>query len=68
MHANGNVGIDLKLDESGKLPLFFDRRISLPGAPDGKPVFPMFFKVWLKTKRGHFLEGGFEGNDRRWER
>mmetsp|Transcript_35077 Transcript_35077/g.69713 ORF Transcript_35077/g.69713 Transcript_35077/m.69713 type:complete len:285 (+) Transcript_35077:2461-3315(+) len=46
VNANGNSGKDLKLDVDNKVPLFFDRRLTLgknPDSPDG--VFPLFFKL-----------------------
>jgi len=44
--ANGITGQDLKLDEEGKIPLFFDRRLVVTSTEEKDKVFPLFFKVF----------------------
>jgi hypothetical protein len=46
LHANANLGKDLKFDAENKIPLFYDRRVVLgktQASPEG--TFPFFFKL-----------------------
>mmetsp|Transcript_44981 Transcript_44981/g.101542 ORF Transcript_44981/g.101542 Transcript_44981/m.101542 type:complete len:263 (-) Transcript_44981:221-1009(-) len=43
VNANGNSGQDQKLDRDNRVPLFFDRRVVIPGAR-ADASFPFFFK------------------------
>jgi hypothetical protein len=45
VHANGLAGKDLELDVKNQVPVFFDRRLVLPGGPGGEVTFPLFFKL-----------------------
>ena len=55
VHANGKSGGDMQLDVKAKVPMFYDRRVTVPAE---ETAFPIFFKledlqaVWTKGLEG----------------